>query len=298
MEKETTYKYIVYKTINLQNDFMYIGIHKTEDLDQFDRFIGNGVFSHIPYTYQHSKTAFQAAVKQYGSRCFKRMTLKVCDTEDEARVLKNELLTENFLSRCDIYNLFSWRIQNDNEWRPIHRYFKNGKFDKSYENVLDASQDTNCSRFEITESALVGNCILNKYYFCFVKNESYDKARCTHIKNRPVFQYEGSTGEYLKSYRTQTEAEKDNKYSNISKSIKLKTVDKNGFIWSLEKFEIFNKPKEKQKSKRVGKFDLNGDLVEEYRTITSAVHENSKKVWQVLHGKISHHKGYIYKYIK
>ena len=50
------------------------------------------------------------------------------------------------------------------------------------------------------------------------------------IQNRPVFKYNGKTGEFIEAYNTQTEAEQANKYSNITKSIKLKTPDKNGFM--------------------------------------------------------------------
>ena len=78
------WKYIVYKTINLVNNKIYIGLHKTKDPEIFDGYIGNGVYNTQPYTYEHAKTAFQYAVKKYGPKNFRRYTIAVFDTVEEA----------------------------------------------------------------------------------------------------------------------------------------------------------------------------------------------------------------------
>ena len=87
------------------------------------------------------------------------------------------------------------------------------------------------------------------------------------------------------------------KGSNITKSIKLKSPDKNGFLWGLEKLENYNKPKKLNEKRKVGKFDLTGNLVQEYDSATKAANENGTSVWKVLSGTNNTHKGYIYKYI-
>ena len=86
-------------------------------------------------------------------------------------------------------------------------------------------------------------------------------------------------------------------WSNITKSIKLKSPDKNGFLWGLEKLENYNKPKKLNEKRKVGKFDLTGNLVQEYDSATKAANENGTSVWKVLSGTNNTHKGYIYKYI-
>ena len=87
----------------------------------------------------------------------------------------------------------------------------------------------------------------------------------TVIKNRKVYKYD-SFGNYLCDYDSQTSAEKDNKYSNINRSIKTKNHCKNGFLWGLEKLDryCFN---EKDKRKRIGKFDSSNNLIETYESV-------------------------------
>ena len=67
-------KYIVYKTTNLINNYIYIGVHKTQDPNIFDSYIGCGVYINKPYTYEKAKTKFQQAVKEFGTSNFRRET--------------------------------------------------------------------------------------------------------------------------------------------------------------------------------------------------------------------------------
>ena len=60
-----------------------------------------------------------------------------------------------------------------------------------------------------------------------------------------MYKYDGKTGKFIEGYATQVEAEQANKYSNITKSIKLKTPDKNGFTWAIFKAEYYNVPDQK-----------------------------------------------------
>ena len=62
MEKE--WKYIVYETTNLINGKIYVGLHKTENPDIFDGYIGNGL--KVGWTIKNPHTAFQYAIKKYG----------------------------------------------------------------------------------------------------------------------------------------------------------------------------------------------------------------------------------------
>ena len=83
----------------------------------------------------------------------------------------------------------------------------------------------------------------------------------------PVHKYDNS-GYYICSYDTYIEAQNDNENCNIIKSIKLKSTDKNGNIWGLVKLEYYNRPKLPVRKRKVGRFDLNGNLIETFNFLT------------------------------
>ena len=69
-------KFIVFETINLDNGKIYVGIHKVNDPEVFDGYLGDGVDIHLPESYNKSKTQLQSAVQRHGINAFKRITLK------------------------------------------------------------------------------------------------------------------------------------------------------------------------------------------------------------------------------
>lgn len=362
---ENTWKYIVYETTNIVNGKIYVGIHKTKDPDKFDGYIGNGIYITQPYTYQHSKTAFQCAVKKYGVKNFIRKTLAVFNTEQEASDLEEQIVNEKFLERDDVYNMvlggisgclvsqmikvyqydlngnfikeyksfadaalqlncdytlisyavrkkakakgYLWntdrvdRLNLDNynlglnHQIKIYCYLKTGEYYNEYSNQTIASKELNISTSSIRISKLTGSCVKNMYYFCQVKASSYDKARKEYIETRPVYRYK-SDGSFDKEYNTQLEAELENK-TNITKAIKLKTPDSNNYLWGIEKLENYNTPKKVNEKRQVGKYDINGVLVQTYDSATKAAKENGTSVWKVLSGMNQTHKKHIYKYI-
>ena len=83
-------KYTIYKTINIINGKFYIGKHQTEDVN--DRYIGSGI-------------ALKRAIKQYGIENFKKEILFIFDTELDMNIKEKEIITEDFVSRKDTYNI-------------------------------------------------------------------------------------------------------------------------------------------------------------------------------------------------
>lgn len=356
-------KYIVYKTTNIINSYIYIGVHKTEDPNTFDYYIGNGVDIRIPSTYEKAKTKFQQAVKEYGVKNFKRETLSIFDTPEEAYELEEKLVNENFLARNDVYNmilggkinitdgitvfqydsngnfiksfssyeqaakallvqassirravLYKYRVKdtyfttdkvdklnlslytNNNKKIIVHRYLLNGMYDNTYESYNAAARDSNSSPSNIRSATILGYCVKNLYYFSYIKSEKYDKARSIQIKTRQVHKYDNN-GAYIQSYNTQLEAEKDNPFSNITKSIKLKSVDENNFMWSLEKLDNYNVPKPKHRIRTVAMYDEEGNIIKTWKSARKCAEEVGSSVQNVLNGKYLRHKGNIYKYI-
>lgn len=103
-------KYIVYLTTNSMAQInginrIYIGVHQTKDPEIFDGYIGCGCYTHQPSTYMYPKTAFQYAVKKYGPESFKRETLFIYDTIEEAFKKESEIVDSTFLKQPHVYNM-------------------------------------------------------------------------------------------------------------------------------------------------------------------------------------------------
>ena len=56
-------EYIVYETINLVNNKIYIGVH---DSNKFDGYLGNGIWKQNPNSYKKPKTLLGYAINKYG----------------------------------------------------------------------------------------------------------------------------------------------------------------------------------------------------------------------------------------
>jgi hypothetical protein len=95
-------KYIVYQTVNKINGKLYIGVHKTENPEIFDKYIGNGVY--IGYSLENPKTVFQYALKKYGYNNFLRTTLKVFDDLQSALDMEASIVTADFVKQDNNYN--------------------------------------------------------------------------------------------------------------------------------------------------------------------------------------------------
>jgi hypothetical protein len=84
-----TYFYL-YQTTNLINGKIYVGVHKTSDLE--DGYMGSG-------------KVLNRAIEKYGIENFRKDILEFFDTANEMFAKEKEIVTEEFLLRKDTYNL-------------------------------------------------------------------------------------------------------------------------------------------------------------------------------------------------
>jgi hypothetical protein len=119
--------YTVYKTTNLVNGKIYVGLHVTKDLN--DDYLGSG-------------KQIQAAVKKYGRNNFKREYIKICESPEEMYNLEAEIVNEDFVKSTNTYNMKtggtgSWSHVNDNpeqyrEARSKLRKLRNAQGDNPF----------------------------------------------------------------------------------------------------------------------------------------------------------------------
>lgn len=82
--------YTIYKLINKINNKIYIGKHKTNDLN--DGYLGSGKI-------------ILKALSKYGKENFSKEYLFIFDSEDEMNAKEREIVNEDFITREDTYNL-------------------------------------------------------------------------------------------------------------------------------------------------------------------------------------------------
>ena len=85
----TIYYYTIYKITNKVNNKIYIGQHKTKNLN--DCYMGSG-------------SAVERAFKKYGKENFIKQILFIFDNHCDMDNKEKELVTEEFISRYDTYN--------------------------------------------------------------------------------------------------------------------------------------------------------------------------------------------------
>ena len=151
------YKYIVYITINLCNGKFYIGVHKTIDPNVFDNYIGNGIYSDSDAKYlqkkistKRKKIPFVTAVVKYGYKNFKRTTIKVFNTEQEAYNFEKELVNETLLKSKQCYNVaIGGKIAHNVMETKVYKFALNGNYLRSYKSVQEAADDVNVDQANI-----------------------------------------------------------------------------------------------------------------------------------------------------
>lgn len=268
--------YIVYKTTNLINGKIYVGVHRTNP-DIFDGYIGCGVTKKDKK--KNKLKGFPRAVRKYGYENFKRETLFVYpDTEQgmrDAYAKEAEIVDENFLKRKDTYNLTRGGKFTVYETlkKQISQYTLDGKFIRDWDSITEASEALGLNSIN---NALIGN---SKYCGDFQwRYYSEDKSDIEPVipKEKTVYQFDLS-GNLLKVWKSASEASLEfNKPNSARVAINNNCLNKvrqaYGYFWSFKnKFEYhkYGTP--------VAKYDDEGHFLESYHTINDAAKENNIK---------------------
>lgn len=82
--------HVVYKTTNIVNNKIYVGLHSTDNIN--DSYLGSG-------------WVLKQALKKYGKDKFIKEILYVFHTREEARKMEASIVDQEFCNRGDTYNL-------------------------------------------------------------------------------------------------------------------------------------------------------------------------------------------------
>ena len=292
-------EYIVYETTNLVNNKFYIGVHKTENSNVFDGYIGCGVYMQNPSSYMNPKTLFQFAVKKYGIKNFRRKVLKVFDNVDDALKLEAELVDINFIKRTDTYNIALGGIEIDVtqfSYRSIYKYSASGKLVDSYESVTEAAKDAGCEEKTIYR-AIKSGMKRGDYYYSYTLTDNFIPNKLPSLKGKTIYVYD-LEGNYVTSLLSGVKNFFNiTHYGNIRQAI-LNDRPYKGYQLSLEKKDKLHKANAPSNtSKRIGCYDLNGNLIEEFSSIKQATKKYGSGVFRVLNNRQKQTKGFIFKYL-
>ena len=300
-------RYIFYITVNSINRKFYFGAHRTNP-QVFDGYIGCGIARQSQATLD---IAFHRAVKKYGYDNFKRTTIKVFDTKEEAYEFEKLIVTPTLLKSKQCYNTTIGGIGGGNEIqkKTVYQFDLNGNFIRSYKSARDAAMAVSPDN-QATIRASIKNCCLGtsysscgffwSYYKEFIKKEDYQN-NINRRKNK-IAQYTLS-GKFLRYYDNITEARNATGLRNLYSSIRGE-CSIGGFQWRYytgddSDIPPFESTVTMYRTKPIICTDSNG-IETEYASIKKCIEINpefsSKGIKNVIRGINKTHKGYKFRW--
>ena len=257
-------KWIVYQTLNTVNNKIYIGVHKTENPDVFDGYLGCSVIAYYPSSYNHPETPFQCAVKKYGPGKFKRSVLKVFDSFEEAYSLEAELVNRDFIKRKDTYNIHLGGI-GGRIGKSIKQFDFSGKLIKTWDLVQDAADFYHCDWMTIYYAYLYK---VSRKGFYWSYDDNIDITKYVNATPTTVYKYDGNTLKCVDMFFSQHDAAKKNniQLALIQRAVKggYKVGDYYYSSNLMDEFDV--KKKLSIAGQSIYIYDLNGTFLAELKT--------------------------------
>lgn len=237
--------YIVYKTTNIINNKVYIGVHNTKDPMVFDGYLGCGCYINKPSSWkQNTNSIFPKAVIKYGPQNFKRETLFIFpyteDGENLAYRKEAELVTSDWIKLNTNYNIIVGgkvgRIYDQN--KPVRQYSLDGTYIKTWRSIKEA--------LEVYSGHIGEVCRYKRLTACGFQwrfdLENINELEPVNIQRKTVYQFD-LQGNLIKTWRSLYEAAHSFPNSHSAKTSIMnncngKTKQSLGYYWSYKcKFE-------------------------------------------------------------
>lgn len=293
----------MYITINQCNGKFYIGMHETNP-EVFDGYIGNGIYRPSNAT---KNFPFHKAVRKYGYENFKRTTIKIFDTKEEARALEELLVNETLLKSKQCYNIAKGGMGtvDDSFCKKVYQFSLKGEFLRSYKSTREAALSIDPSNQDTIRKAIKNNCLGATqsscgYFWSYTKQFNYKPQGKT-----PVAQYTLS-GKFIRTFDSIIEAEITLNIRSINQAIK-KGYSAGGYLWKCycgDSSDIDSNISALYKNKVIPIKMIDIKTREElvYKSVEDCIKENpqlkASQINRVLKKIINTHKGYTFNYIK
>lgn len=274
----------IYKIKNLINNKVYIG----QSLD-------------IKRRWQAHKNvqddcAIHLAFKKYGIKNFSFEVLEECPPE---------LLDEREIFWIKEYNSFNNGYNmtlggSGSLKRSVECYDEKGNFLKSYNSITEAAldADTSCEQIISVCQHYEQRYFAGNYQWKYSNDNTLIQPR-TKRASKEIYQFD-KKGNFIKKFNSLTEVSKELKVdkSRICACCNGRQKTAYGFQWSY--YPIQDQVSYiKQQKRPVQKFDLNGNFIKEYESISEAAKDNNTtpgNIGSVCQGNSKTCKGFIFKY--
>lgn len=259
-------KYIVYKTTCLVNGKYYIGKHQTENPDVFDGYLGNSVWINRTDKLKNPEFPFHFAVRKYGVKNFKRETLYVFDTVDEAFDKEAEIVNEEFIKRDDNYNVVLGGKGGKKLPRPVYRFNFQGELIESFKNSYIAAEKVNRNYTNINDAILNKRTCANSLWSI---EKTIDINQYKITSNNTYYIYD-SDGYYVTEFDSNAECVNflDTNKGNLSRAVKLQSKIKGYFI-STEKYDKIRIQVTKLNGK-LNRYTADGHYIDSFKSAAEA----------------------------
>lgn len=290
-------KYIVYQTTNLINNKIYIGVHKTAFPDKFDNYLGCGCYINKPSTYMYPRTAFQYALKKYGTKNFKRITLYKYDTAEEAYSKENQIVDYTFIQQDTNYNMVvGGKGGSEVIAQEVYQFDKQGNLIATWECVVELAEAYGTS----TNSVYTAIQFKESFRGTFLSFQKIINTNQFSKGNQPIIIYVyNKEGKLIRTFNSETEAAKELNLNrtDIATSLKYQQLVHESYYFSKTLYDVF--VKNPRKSLRGCKFYLYnqlGCLEQEFNNAKELQEFFNLKSWAVLSKKINYEDGYYKQY--
>lgn len=266
-------KYIVYQTTNKVNNKIYVGVHKTENPEVFDGYIGCGAYINKPSSYNKGKTHLHNALLKYGISNFYRITLKVFDELDEALYLEEQIVNEEFIKRTDTYNMTIGGGIPPSAKKKVYQFDLEGNLIQVWDSIVWIIENYDCNH--------------DRILMCVRDKRSFDNCYWSYEDNINVEEYRLSSRGYVYQYNkdgvllnifenaTQAALELDLNRSSIVSAV-FDRCTCNGYYFLHPDEDIYELLHSKQvkvnaKTKPIYRYLQSGEFDKEFNSIEDAV---------------------------